>query len=271
MRKYMKNKGFTLIELIIAISVLVILTGLMAPQFMRHLEKSRKAVCKKNRDEMLNMYRMEYIGDDKYEVKDIIIQYRDREPCPSDGIYSDYSEKWGSPWILCSVHDKEIAGLPPEIVQAELVYKSMTDFVGKKVNVIEDVLKKFYKTNPGHWPSNDNLRKYLRDSMYTDGWPKFDQAILTNNGIAADKPLYIQPYINIKKNENISNTTEEDVLLYASSDTGNNWNATLIYNVSKKKWYKAPKTSKNRSIGFANQSWAEIETKMRKQNWEPLQ
>ncbi|MEG2297664.1 MAG: prepilin-type N-terminal cleavage/methylation domain-containing protein [Clostridium sp.] len=267
----MKNKGFTLIELIIAISVLVILTGLMAPQFMRHLEKSREAVCKKNRDEMLNMYRMEYIGDDKYEVKDIIIQYRDRKPCPSDGTYIDYSKEWGSPWILCSVHDKEIAGLPPEIAQAEFVYKSMTDFVGKKVTDIEDVLKKFYGTDSGHWPGNDNLRKYLRDSIYTEGWPQFDKAILQSNGVAADKALYIQPYINIKEKENVSNTTKEDVLMYASSDTGSNWNATLIYKVSEKKWYKAPKSSTQSSIMFANQSWAEIEKKMTEQKWEPLQ
>lgn len=37
------NKGFSLIELIIAIAILVILTGLLAPQFMRYMEKSREA------------------------------------------------------------------------------------------------------------------------------------------------------------------------------------------------------------------------------------
>jgi prepilin-type N-terminal cleavage/methylation domain-containing protein len=37
------NKGFSLIELIIAIAILVILTGLLAPQFMRYIEKSREA------------------------------------------------------------------------------------------------------------------------------------------------------------------------------------------------------------------------------------
>lgn len=43
--KRMKDnkKGFTLIELIIAIAILVILTGLLAPQFMKYIEKSRRA------------------------------------------------------------------------------------------------------------------------------------------------------------------------------------------------------------------------------------
>ncbi|MEG0812463.1 MAG: type II secretion system protein, partial [Clostridium sp.] len=209
----MKNKGFTLIELIIAISVLVILTGLMAPQFMRHLEKSREAVCKKNRDEMLNMYRMEYIGDDKYEVKDIITQYRDREPCPSDGTYIDYSKEWGSPWILCSVHDKEIAGLPPEIAQAESVYKSMADFVGKDKDKLRMMLNKYYSDGKEHWISNNALRQYLRDSIYTAGWPQFDKEILKKNGIAVNETMYIQPYMNNGSDTN--NTTKEDVIIYA--------------------------------------------------------
>ncbi|WP_294148462.1 prepilin-type N-terminal cleavage/methylation domain-containing protein [uncultured Clostridium sp.] len=43
MRK--KERGFSLIELIIAIAILIILTGLLAPQFMKYIEKSRKAAC----------------------------------------------------------------------------------------------------------------------------------------------------------------------------------------------------------------------------------
>lgn len=41
--KKKNNKGFSLIELIIAIAILVILTGLMAPQFMRYMEKARES------------------------------------------------------------------------------------------------------------------------------------------------------------------------------------------------------------------------------------
>lgn len=41
--KKKNNKGFSLIELIIAIAILVILTGLLAPQFMKYIEQSREA------------------------------------------------------------------------------------------------------------------------------------------------------------------------------------------------------------------------------------
>lgn len=38
-----KNRGFSLIELIIAVAILVILTGLLAPQFMKYIESARRA------------------------------------------------------------------------------------------------------------------------------------------------------------------------------------------------------------------------------------
>lgn len=42
-RKKKNDKGFSLIELIIAIAILVILTGLLAPNILRYVEKSRVA------------------------------------------------------------------------------------------------------------------------------------------------------------------------------------------------------------------------------------
>lgn len=50
------SRGFSLIELIIAIAILIILTGLLAPQFMKFIEKSRKAACMHAMDTVAEEY-----------------------------------------------------------------------------------------------------------------------------------------------------------------------------------------------------------------------
>lgn len=74
------NKGFSLIELIIAIAILIILTGLLAPQFMKYIERTRQAKMIHTLDSLSEGLNVAYVealekGDDMKAVDNVSIKF----------------------------------------------------------------------------------------------------------------------------------------------------------------------------------------------------
>ena len=44
-QKNLTNKGFSLVELIIVIAIMAVLVGVLAPQYIKYVEKSRVSAC----------------------------------------------------------------------------------------------------------------------------------------------------------------------------------------------------------------------------------
>ena len=55
MEKKMNNKGFSLVELLIVIAIMVILVAVLAPQYLRYVEKSRVSSDTQTTVELINV------------------------------------------------------------------------------------------------------------------------------------------------------------------------------------------------------------------------
>ncbi len=63
------NKGFSLVELIIVIAIMAILIGVLAPQYLKFVERSRKSTDKQNVDEIVRAVEI-YVADPETAAAD---------------------------------------------------------------------------------------------------------------------------------------------------------------------------------------------------------
>ena len=47
------NKGFSLIELIVVVAIMAVLVGVLAPAYLRYVEKARRQTCYWNMDNVV--------------------------------------------------------------------------------------------------------------------------------------------------------------------------------------------------------------------------
>lgn len=75
MKKKMNDKGFSLVELIIVVAIMAILIGLLAPQYLKFVERSRKSADRDTVDEIIRSVQLDYADPEStYNVEGAYIE-----------------------------------------------------------------------------------------------------------------------------------------------------------------------------------------------------
>lgn len=96
-----KNKGFSLVELIVVIAIMATLVGVLAPRYIQYIERARRQTCYWNMDNVVGEVQLRAFSDPEFmkdlkneaqndgEVLDYIRTTNiDVPTCPSHGTYS---------------------------------------------------------------------------------------------------------------------------------------------------------------------------------------
>lgn len=81
------NDGFTMIELIIVIAIIVVLAGIAIPTFSGMVETAQEAACISERTNLVRIWAAEEILDETYTFETCLAE-NDTLTCPCDGIYT---------------------------------------------------------------------------------------------------------------------------------------------------------------------------------------
>lgn len=67
-RKKRNNKGFSMVELIIVIAIMAALVGILAPQYIKYVQKSKDAADAQQKTELLNAVKVVAVDINDFDV-----------------------------------------------------------------------------------------------------------------------------------------------------------------------------------------------------------
>ena len=212
------SKGFTILELMIAVGIISTLASIAIPHYIAYIERARATVCLSNRHEIEKEQHVKASAHDT----DLLPKIDERWKCPSGGIYA-WVQDPGDPerlTVVCSIHGKttESTAKPKPLTSLGSSFEEIS------ANMIE-LIEKFYK-------ENDRYPRSWGDYAYTDIGLKRDEWDKAFNGIIyrpGGKRIGIKP--------------EEGYTFYVTDLNGKQrklswkykWN--LYYSIEDGQWY----------------------------------
>lgn len=153
-----KNKGFSIIELIVVIAIMAVLVGVIAPWFVRHVEKSKRTLDAKNAEELV----------DSMDRMATLYNAHSYSASAGDWEMKFYNNKSGTNIDDDSVYSrafKELGGIPDSRVDDDLwwavyYYEPSSAPEGVTVDSNKKPLKKIYLVD-----SSDHTKGY---ELYPD-------------------------------------------------------------------------------------------------------
>lgn len=87
---YQKNRGFTLVELVVVLLVLGIICAFAVPSFLGYLDKGKEKQCRANRESLITYYMSDEMikrsqGVTDFSIKNELTDHPDISCCPSTG------------------------------------------------------------------------------------------------------------------------------------------------------------------------------------------
>lgn len=115
-RKKKNNKGFTLVELVIVVAILAILVGILAPQYTKYVEKSRKAADVSNLENLVTAFKTA-AADGTTDIK--------------AGTYGIQIGRTATNTIAGTVGTAVAAGVKPTVTTNAEITSLLSEFAGK--------------------------------------------------------------------------------------------------------------------------------------------
>lgn len=125
MKKQKNNKGFSLVELIVVVAIMAVLVGVLAPAYLRYIEKARRQTCYWNMDNVVREVQLRAFSDPDFmadlannmgadgDVTTFVAGTDIEVPtCPSRGTYKiTFNQATGELVMTCTM---EVHNLPAQ-------------------------------------------------------------------------------------------------------------------------------------------------------------